>query len=206
MTERSKLVRMHIVNIGPIGPEGLTVELDDIVCLVGSNNSGKSTVLRAYELAVGTAKFSPEKDLCKRADEASAFVEIWVHIPKGIANISEKWKIEENDLLMVRSRWEWSEANSWAVTRRTWDPELSDYSEDEKAGGLDNVFNSRLPQPFRIGTLEDPDEEHRKLLTLILQPVADRLKTSLSDKESLCEYLDLFDEEHSVTKIYIPIL
>lgn len=29
---------------------------------------------------------------------------------------------------------------------------------------------------------------------------------TLSDKESLCEYLDLFDEEHSVTKIYIPIL
>ena len=44
MTERSRLVRMHIKNIGCIGDDGLTVELDDIVCLVGANNSGKTTV------------------------------------------------------------------------------------------------------------------------------------------------------------------
>ncbi|MBS9341229.1 AAA family ATPase, partial [Neisseria elongata] len=50
--ERSHLVRMHIKNIGCIGNDGLTVELDDIVCLVGANNAGKTTVLRAYELAV----------------------------------------------------------------------------------------------------------------------------------------------------------
>ena len=54
--ERSHLVRMHIKNIGCIGNDGLTVELDDIVCLVGANNAGKTTVLRAYELAVQQGK------------------------------------------------------------------------------------------------------------------------------------------------------
>ena len=47
--ERSHLVRMRVRNLGCIGNEGLTVELDDIVCLVGANNAGKTTVLRAYE-------------------------------------------------------------------------------------------------------------------------------------------------------------
>ena len=157
MPDVSKLVRMKIVNIGPIGPEGVTIDLDNIVCLVGANNSGKSTVLRAYELALGAQKFAPEKDLCKRATERLASVEIWVHIPTGVANIAEKWKSKEGDLLLVRSRWEWSEANSWSANRQTWDPEMGDYSADGKASGLDNVFNSRLPQPFRIGTLGTDD-------------------------------------------------
>jgi putative ATP-dependent endonuclease of OLD family len=184
MPERSKLVRMHIVNIGPIGPEGLTVELDNIVCLVGANNTGKSTVLRAYELALGTERFVPDKDLCKRGTEQRAFVEMWVHIPKGTANIAEKWKTQENGLLLVRSRWEWTERTGWALIRQTWDPEIGDYSTEDKASGLDTVFGSRLPQPFRIGTLEEPEEEHRKFLTLILQPVADRLKACLADGDS----------------------
>ena len=51
--KRSRLTRMTVRNIGCIGSEGLVVELDNIVCLVGKNNAGKSTVLRAYELAKG---------------------------------------------------------------------------------------------------------------------------------------------------------
>ena len=43
---RSKLVEMFVRNIGCIGPEGVSVALDDIVCIVGRNNSGKSTLLR----------------------------------------------------------------------------------------------------------------------------------------------------------------
>ena len=51
MADRSKLVSITIRNLGCVGPEGLIVQLDNIVCLVGRNNTGKSTVLRAYELA-----------------------------------------------------------------------------------------------------------------------------------------------------------
>ncbi len=46
MAERSKLVKMRIQNLGCIGPEGLEISLDNIICIVGANNSGKSTVLR----------------------------------------------------------------------------------------------------------------------------------------------------------------
>ena len=184
MADRSKLTRLRIVNVGPIGPEGLDVSLDNIVCLVGANNCGKSTVLRAYELALGAAAFAPERDLSKRADSPSASVEIWVHIPEGIANVAEKWKTHEEGLRLVRSRWEWSAESNWNAVRQTWDPELGDYSTSEKTSGLDEVFKSRLPKPFRIGTLDDPQKEHEKLLTLILQPVADRLGEVLKDETS----------------------
>jgi len=184
MAETSRLAKMRICNIGCIGPEGCDIALDNILCLVGTNNTGKSTVLRAYELALGTAVFNPEADLCKRSAGTPATVEIWVHIPRGIENIAEKWKVEEKGLLVVRSKWEWSAETKWSKIRTTWDPELNNYATDDKASGLDTVFTSRLPVPFRIGSLDDPQEEHKKLMTLVLQPVAEKLQQMMEDDTS----------------------
>ena len=184
MAGTSRLVKVRVANIGCIGPEGCEVALDDVLCLVGANNTGKSTFLRAYELALGTASFDHQTDLCRRAGDAPATVEIWVHIPKGMANIAEKWKEEDGDLLLVRSKWEWSRESSWSKTRTTWDPEVGEYSSDDKASGLDTVFTSRLPIPFRIGSLEDPDVEHKKLLTIVLQPIAEKIQEQMTDANS----------------------
>ncbi len=179
---RSKLLNITIGNLGCIGNEGLTVSLDNILCLVGDNNSGKSTILKAYELAVGTQTFSYEKDYCKKSIEENTFIEISVHIPEGTANIAEKWKEKQGEYLVVKSRWEWDQNGT--KTRKTFDPELNDYSNDGNAAGLDNVFNSRLPVPFRIGALDNSQAELKNLLKLIVDPIAETLKAKLEDKES----------------------
>ena len=185
MSDTSRLVRMRICNLGCVGPEGCDIALDRILCLVGANNSGKSTILRAYELALGTATFDAPNDLCRRADDRPPTVEIWVHIPEGMANIAEKWKEPDGDLRLVRSKWEWiKEETGWLKSRTTWDPEIGEYSIDDKASGLDTVFNSRLPVPFRIGSLDDPEVEHKKLLTLILQPIAKKIQEQMDDANS----------------------
>ena len=174
MLKKSKLVKMEIYNLGCIGPEGLIIELDDMLCLVGPNNTGKSTVLRAYELAVGNQTLL-EEDRCKRCNENDApRVVLYVHIPENMANIDEKWKFRENDYLLVKSKWEWDASGK--ISRQTWSPEIDNYSTDDKASGLDTVFSSRLPIPFRIGALEEPKDEHKKLLTLVLQPIAEKIK------------------------------
>lgn len=182
MAERSHLVRMHVKNIGCIGNDGLTIELDEIVCLVGANNAGKTTVLRAYELAVKQAELKLE-DFNRNSNGNPASVELWVHIPKAAANVDEKWKEPSDGLLLVRSKWEWPISGGKPI-RTTWDPESQEYAEDGKASGLDTVFNSRLPQPFRIGSLDDPQEEHKKLLTLVLEPVAKKYKSLMEDTNS----------------------
>lgn len=69
IAKRSKLVRMTVRNIGCIGNEGVEVELDKVVCLVGKNNAGKSTVLRAYELAKGSEAFNASRDRCQHAPD-----------------------------------------------------------------------------------------------------------------------------------------
>lgn len=173
---------MRLENIGCVGPEGLDIALDNIVCLVGANNSGKTTVLTAYELAVAQRELRPEQYHIGSEGQPAA-VELWVHIPDGAGNVDAKWKEAVDDLRLVRSRWEWP-AHGGKPVRTTWDPVAQSYSENGKASGLDTVFNSRLPRPFRVGSLEDPEQEQKELMTLVLEPVVSRLRALMQDQDS----------------------
>lgn len=186
MNDRSKLLSITIRNLGCIGPQGLTVQLDNIVCLVGRNNAGKSTVLRAYELAQ-SSKALAEFDRCQWTPEGQyPEVELSVHIPAGVENVDEKWKTIDGDMRIVRSRWRWESAAK--PERQTWNPELNDGSGDwdinGKAGGADNVFNSRLPQPLRIDALKDSAAEHDVLMKLIIDPIAKQIESLKSAEGS----------------------
>ncbi|MDH8511773.1 ATP-dependent endonuclease, partial [Klebsiella pneumoniae] len=66
-----------------------------------------------------------------------------VHIPEGMGNVDEKWKIVDGEKRIVRSSWVWDETGK--AIRKTWDPQLDNWAPDGKAGGADNVFKSRLP-------------------------------------------------------------
>jgi putative ATP-dependent endonuclease of the OLD family len=176
---RSKLISMKLRNLGCIGPEGLEVALDDIVCLVGRNNTGKTTVLHAYELAVGNLPLA-EHDRCQWTPEGDfPEVELVVHIPDGTPNVGDQWKETKDGLKLVKSRWQWKEVQGKPI-RQTWDPSANggggEWAEDGKAGGADAVFNSRLPQPVRVGSLQDSISVHDELLKLVTQPVAAELK------------------------------
>ncbi|MDU1753683.1 MAG: AAA family ATPase, partial [Citrobacter sp.] len=185
---RSKLLRMTIRNIGCIGNEGIDIALDNIVCLVGKNNAGKSTVLRAYELAKGSVPFDPAHDRHQHAQpDQPSEVLLEVHIPRGIGNVDEKWKQERDGLLVVKSRWQWC-APDFQKVRTTWAPNGDDgqgcWAEDGKAGGADPVFGSRLPRPLRIGSLEDAAKTEELLLKLALSPLFTELEKARSNPKS----------------------
>ncbi len=184
MPDHSCLIKMRIVNFGCIGPEGLDIELSDIIALVGPNNTGKTTVLRAYEAAVGNQMLSKD-EICINSGGQSTSVEIWVHLPEAVTQnyIAEKWIETQDDLRLVRSKWEWTPPD-YKPVRTTWDPEIEDYALEEKAAGFDTKFSTRLPQPLRIEALAGPETEHKTLLRLILEPIEKELKTLIEDKNS----------------------
>lgn len=45
-----KLIELKIRNFGCIDEKGITIKIDNIVVLIGPNNVGKTTVLKAYEV------------------------------------------------------------------------------------------------------------------------------------------------------------
>lgn len=187
---RSKLVRITARNIGCIGNDGLIIDLNNIVCLVGRNNSGKSTVLRAYELARGTVAFAQSRDRHQHAtDDQPSEVLLEVHIPEGIGNVDARWKTETDGLLIVKSRWQWSAPDFEKGMRTTWDPKggadnNGDWAVDDKAGGADPVFGSRLPRPLRVGSLDDAEKTEEMLLTLALAPLLANLERERTNAES----------------------
>lgn len=184
MTNRSKLLRLGVKNIGCIGREGVEIALDDVVCLVGKNNAGKSTILRAYELAIKPGLFDPSLDRCRWAPDGElSVVELDVHIPAGVANVDDKWKEENGNNLVVRSRWEFYEDGRPSV-RKTWEPQTKTWSAESKASGADNVFNSRLPRPLRIGSLQDASEAQDLLINLALSPFTAYLNEVQKDPTS----------------------
>jgi putative ATP-dependent endonuclease of OLD family len=186
---RSKLVRIAVRNIGCIGNDGVEIELDNVVCLVGKNNAGKSTILRAYELAKGSAAFELAKDRCQYAPEDQpSEVLLEVHIPEGIGNVDAKWKTEKDGLLIVKSRWQWAAPNYQKV-RTTWDPTGGPngegaWADEGKASGADPVFNSRLPRPLRIGSLDDAAKTEEMLLAFALGPLLAGLEKERINPES----------------------
>jgi putative ATP-dependent endonuclease of OLD family len=183
VSKRSKLLNLTVKNLGCIGPEGVHVALDNVVCLVGKNNAGKSTILRAYELAIKPTLFSGPCDRCRWAPEGEpSVVELDVHIPEGVANVDEKWKTPSGKHFVVRSKWEWKPDESFV--RKTWDPTNCEWSDGAKAGGADNVFKSRLPRPLRIGSLQDASETQAVLLALALSPFAKELGDLQKDPTS----------------------
>jgi putative ATP-dependent endonuclease of the OLD family len=189
----SKLVKMKILNLGCIGNEGLEIALDSVVCLVGANNSGKSTVLRAYELATTNRSLTGD-DVCRSSNGEPPSVELWIHIPPGTMNIAAQWVEEVDGLRLVRSRWTWGPSGK--PTRETWNPSTGQYAADGNAAGLDQVFSARLPQPLRIGSLEDPTTEHKVFLSLIVEPVAADVEARLAEEGSeLAELLDTFTQQ-----------
>ncbi|HZW24031.1 MAG TPA: AAA family ATPase [Gallionella sp.] len=186
---RSRLVRMTVRNIGCIGNDGIEIELDNIVCIVGKNNAGKSTLLRAYELAKGSIAFSLTHDRHQHATpEQPSEVLLEVHIPDGIGNIDNRWKTDRDGWRIVTSRWQWA-APDYQKVRTTWDPQggedgKGDWAADGKAGGADPVFSSRLPRPLRIGSLDDAEKTEEMLLTLALTPLISNLEKERTDAES----------------------
>jgi len=183
---------MQVRNIGCIGPQGVRVALDDVVCIVGRNNSGKSTLLRAYELAQGKEKFDWGRDRFAQAPEDDpSEVILEVHIPPGIGNIGDDWVEEREELRILTSRWRWlsTDGSSPKAVRQTRKPgqpleEDDGYAPEGNAGGADNVFKSRLPQPVRIESRGDPAKAEEELMKLVLEPVVTALDAARSNADS----------------------
>jgi len=180
----SKLRKLVVKNFGCVGNIPVEVELDDIVVLVGPNNTGKSTILRAYQTITESAspKLTLEDFHERTIDPANPpIIELFTAVTEDLPGNRWIQKIDGENI--VRERWSWNEPGV-AAKRQGWDVtvgEGGDWSANVP-WGAPNVANSRRPQPHRIEAFADPAKQIEEVTKLLLDVLQERVKEKPTEK------------------------
>ena len=188
----SKIKKLIIKNFRCIGNNPVEIDLNDIVVLVGPNNAGKSTILRAYEVVMqhgsklGKLKiedFPNEKPDAEHLPEIElqTFVfdnfpnSIWLHDDEetGYKFVRERWIYAKPDVEPTRQGFR-SDSNAW----------------DEKVPwGAPNVARSRRPIPYRVDAFDNPETQAEKIINILSDILVEKSKQQSPDQQSAIEAL-----------------
>ncbi|QFT36378.1 MULTISPECIES: ATP-dependent endonuclease [unclassified Vibrio] len=200
-----KLYSLKVKNFRCIGSEAVTVDLDDIVVLVGGNNAGKSTILRAYELAVSSEKMSLDDFYNKKIDsENLPEVEIHTLVDGATAPKIDLWcePIGE-DRFLVKERWIWKNTKDkpsrvgMRVDKGEW---AADDDKPKMPWATDNVASARRPKAHRVSTFDSPETQSEAVKQIVNVLLEDRIRnykptTSPDDYNSLVNKFDALKKE-----------
>jgi len=172
---RPRLHKMTIQNFRCIKAP-VTIDLDDIVVLVGPNNVGKSSILRAYEVVMNEGSNEGKltiDDFPNRAIDPSALPEIELETVV-YDEPGDEWIREHNGEKFVRERWIW-DAPAAEPKRQGFDVSQGCWS-DKRPYGAANVANSRRPKPYKLSAFVTPEETSKQIAELLLQAAKDKFK------------------------------
>ena len=170
-----KLRKLIIRNFGCIGDTPVEIDLDDVVVLVGANNTGKSTILHAYDVLFSSS--SPKISIedfpeCQVKNDALPQIELHTKVtdkPPG-----HRWIGEVGGENIVRERWTWSQPDTPAQ-RQGFDVVANEWS-GQVPWGAPNVANARRPKPHRIEAFASPEKQTEAVTKLLMATLQSRVK------------------------------
>ncbi len=190
---RPRLKKLVIQNFRGIGNQPVTIELDKIVVLVGPNNVGKSSILRAYEVAMSEG-----------SDEAKLYVD---DFPGGVVHSEffpmielhtvvhdnapgDRWiNIDpETQEKIVMERWTWTVPGP--PKRQGFDAVEKKWAVDGVPWGAANVANSNRPKPHYVDAFSDPKVQAEKIVKLLAEVIKERVK-SMQEEDGDSQYKQL---------------
>jgi putative ATP-dependent endonuclease of OLD family len=176
-----KIKKLVIKNFGCIGRQPLEVEIDNIVVLVGANNVGKSTILRAFEAVTDCLKLEQD-DFHNKQVTADNHPEIHVHTISIEENKpGDEWCESNPDgSFLVKEKWIWDGTNrepkrvGYNVQLERW----AQAGDDEKMPwGMNNLAKSKRPKPHRVNTFDDPEVQALAIKSLLKSLLEDNIKS-----------------------------
>lgn len=186
-----KLIELQIKNFGCIGEKGVNIKIDNIVVLIGPNNVGKTTVLKAYELFKSSGAAQPIENFY-RNDESNA-IEI-AGIFSEISNedkvqIGEKWMYKnEDDIDVIKYKWVWVKRGekgqkfSWDDTKKEWSP--------NGMGGWDTKIASCIPLPLKVNPFDNSEQLEKQIVDLLTSAVKETVKNKQSKVAEMIENIN----------------
>ncbi len=183
---RPRLHMLIIKNFRSIGTTPIEIELDDIVVLVGPNNAGKSSILRAYETVMQHGSKEGRlviDDFPNGVVDTENLPEVELQTVVFDKAPGERWiHTTENGEWLIREKWTWDSPNK-EPTRRGFDVTKGEW-DDQVPWGAPNVANARRPRPHRIDAFASPDSQAAAIAKLITDLLRDKISTIKSDPES----------------------
>ena len=195
---RPRLTKLIIKNFRTIGSAPVIIDLDDIVVLVGANNAGKSSILRAYEVAMNSNSkegYLDLEDFPNRVVLPEALPEVEVHTILSEDKPGQQWNLDiGNGEWLIRERWIWSKPDA-PPKRQGFDVQENDWS-DSVPWGAPNVANAHRPQPHRIDAFALPEEQANEISKLIKNLLDSKMKTikSVGNTSDKTDYEQLIDK------------
>lgn len=187
---RARMHKLVIRNFRAIGKQSVEIELDDIVVLVGANNTGKSSILRAYQLVMesGTKGDLLAEDFpggyvlgAELAREDMPSIELETVLFANSKPPAEKWiDVRPNGDRHVRERWTWRIPGK--PEKRGFNVELGQWDEDHGPWGVASVAQSNRPEMHRIEAFDDPKKQADSIIALLEEATKQRVK-ALTEEE-----------------------
>lgn len=178
----AKVKRLIIKNFRCTGSNPVEVDLDEIVVLVGANNAGKSTILRAYEVVM--CHGSTEGRLviadfpCEIVDADNLpEIELQTYIDSDTKDKpGEQWMHfeEETGRNYVRERWIW-DSPSKDPNRQGRRAKAEDWS-DQVPWGAPNVAKANRPIPHRVDAFASPEAQAQEVIKIIKTVLQDHAR------------------------------
>ncbi len=176
----SKLRRLVVQNFRCIGQSAVSIDLDDIVVLVGPNNAGKNTILRAYQaITESSAPKLTIEDFHERKVDSTALPTVELYTAVGDDLPGNRWVNHVDGESIVRERWIWS-APEVAAKRQGWDVSRNDW-DDSFPWGPANIAKARRPVPYRIEAFANPTTQIKEVADLLLKVLQGRMKGRPAD-------------------------
>lgn len=186
---RARMHKLTISNFRCIGSKPVEIEIDDIVVLVGPNNAGKSSVLRAYEVVMQSGKlgaltiedFPNAKTPPADSPELYPTIELETVLYKGGKLPGKQWIAEkDNGDLHVRERWTWKVPG--APEKRGYNVEKGGWDDEHGPWGIANVAQSNRPETHRIEAFDNPQKQEDEIIGLLQEAIKEKVNEISSQK------------------------
>lgn len=180
-----KLEKLIINNFRSIGEQSVAIDLDDIVILVGGNNFGKSTILKAYSAAVNSEKLLKEDFHNNVVDNPDFRPTIELHtICSGEDRPGELFReildIELGDAspVRVKEKFVWEKVGD-APKITGFRVDLSRFPEGEdpkphQPWASNNASRKKRPKAHLIGTFDNPDTQSDSIKSILVDVLLER--------------------------------
>jgi putative ATP-dependent endonuclease of OLD family len=180
MSQVPSIKKLKIKNFGCIGSQPIELDIDNIVVLVGPNNAGKSTILKAYEAVTDCLKLEQD-DFHNKQVSVDSFPEIEVHSVVTDENKpGDEWCLDQgNGTYLVREKWKWTATNKepervgFNIVLDRW---AEEGDRERMPWGTNNVAKARRPKPHRVNTFDDPEVQSKAVTSLLKSLLEDSIK------------------------------